>query len=124
MAKPLRLSPQAYVSRNALRMTVRFLLFLMFWRAALFFAAGPTAMLLDWWLGIDGISCLHQREVRSLAARRHERWRHRYQRSCGLGRTKQQGCRTVLDLTMLILVVVCYAMAIAYAEMCIIFSRL
>jgi len=63
------ITPQAYFSRNALRMTVRFLPFLMFWRAALFFVAKPTAMLLDWWLGIEGISYLHKREARSLAAR-------------------------------------------------------
>src|SRR5262249_16561322 len=39
-------APQAYFSRNALRMTARFLPFLIFWRAALFFLARPTAMLL------------------------------------------------------------------------------
>src|SRR5215467_7100850 len=34
--------PQAYFSRNALRMTARFLPFLIFWRAALFFVVKPT----------------------------------------------------------------------------------
>jgi metal transporter CNNM len=63
------ITPQAYFSRNALRMTVRFLPFLAFWRAALFFVARPTAMLLDWWLGVEGIAYLHKREVRSLVAR-------------------------------------------------------
>jgi metal transporter CNNM len=32
------IAPQAYFSRNALRMTARFLPFLIFWRAALFFS--------------------------------------------------------------------------------------
>src|SRR5262245_1818173 len=47
--------PQAYFSRNALRMTARFLPFLIFWRAALFFVVKPTAALLNWWLGAEGI---------------------------------------------------------------------
>jgi metal transporter CNNM len=63
------ITPQAYFSRNALRMTVRFLPFLIFWRAALFFVAKPTALLLDWWLGLEGIAYLRKREVRSLVAR-------------------------------------------------------
>jgi metal transporter CNNM len=63
------IAPQAYFSRNALRMTARFLPFLIFWRAALFFVAGPTALLLDWWLGVEGIAYLHERDVRSLVAR-------------------------------------------------------
>jgi hypothetical protein len=61
--------PQAYFSRNALRMTARFLPFLNFYRAALFPIAKPTAMLLDWWLGIEGIAYLREREVRSLVLR-------------------------------------------------------
>jgi len=61
--------PQAYFSRNALRMTARFLPFLIFSRAALFFLARPTAILLDWWLGVEGITYLHERDVRSLVAR-------------------------------------------------------
>jgi Cyclin M transmembrane N-terminal domain len=61
--------PQAYFARNALRLTARFLPFLLFWRAALFFLAKPTAMLLDWWLGVEGIAYLRERDVRSLVAR-------------------------------------------------------
>jgi CBS domain containing-hemolysin-like protein len=49
------IAPQAYFSRNALRMAARFLPFLIFWRAALFFVVRPTAALLDWWLGAEGI---------------------------------------------------------------------
>jgi len=61
--------PQAYFSRNALRMTARFLPFLSFWRAALFFVVRPTAAMLDWWLGAEGIVYPHERDVRSLVAR-------------------------------------------------------
>jgi metal transporter CNNM len=61
--------PQAYFSRNALRMTARFLPFVTFWLAVLFFLAKPTAMLLNWWLGVEGITYLRERDVRSLVAR-------------------------------------------------------
>jgi metal transporter CNNM len=54
--------PQAYFSRNALRITARFLPFLNFYRVVLFPIAKPTAMLLDWWLGTEGISYPRERE--------------------------------------------------------------
>src|SRR6202171_1013486 len=63
------IAPQAYFSRNALRMTARFLPFLIFWRAPLFCLARPTAILLDWGLGVEGIGYLRERAVRSLVAR-------------------------------------------------------
>ncbi len=63
------IAPQAYFTRNALRMTARFLPFLTFWRTALFFVVWPTAALLDWWLGAEGIVYLRERDVRSLVAR-------------------------------------------------------
>jgi metal transporter CNNM len=63
------IAPEAYFSRNALRMTARFLPFLSFWRVALFFVAKPTAMLLDWWLGAESIAYLHERDIRSLVTR-------------------------------------------------------
>ena len=63
------IAPQAYFSRNALRMTARFLPFLIFWRATLFFVAKPTALLLDWWLGVEGIAYLRERDIHSLVAR-------------------------------------------------------
>jgi metal transporter CNNM len=63
------IGPQAYFSRNALRMAARFLPFLIFWRTALFFVVRPTAALLDWWLGAEGIVYLRERDVRSLVAR-------------------------------------------------------
>jgi metal transporter CNNM len=63
------IAPQAYFSRNALQMTARFLPFLIFWRAALFFVVRPTAALLDWWLGAEGIVYLGERDVRSLVVR-------------------------------------------------------
>jgi metal transporter CNNM len=61
--------PQAYFSRNALRMTSRFLPFLVFYRAILFPLARPTAMLLDWWLGAEGMAYLKEQDIRQLIAR-------------------------------------------------------
>jgi metal transporter CNNM len=61
--------PQAYFSRNALRMTSRFLPFLLFYRAILFPLARPTATLLDWWLGAEGMAYLREQDIRQLIAR-------------------------------------------------------
>jgi metal transporter CNNM len=61
--------PQAYFSRNALAMTARLLPFLNFYRVLLFPVAKPTAMLLDWWLGAEGLAYLHESEIRQMIAR-------------------------------------------------------
>jgi len=83
--------PQAYFSRNALRMTTLFLPFLNFYRILLFPLAKPTAMLLDWWLGVEGIAYMRQRDVRSLIARSAA--------SGGdIGRVEATGARNFLDL--------------------------
>jgi metal transporter CNNM len=85
------IAPQAYFSRNALRMAARFVPFLMFWRLALFFVVRPTGMLLDWWLGVEGISYLHERDVRALVARAAA--------SGGdIGRLEAMGVQNFLDL--------------------------
>lgn len=60
--------PQAYFSRNALRVTARFLPFLQFYRVMLFPLAKPTALLLDWWLGAEGMAYLRERDLRQLIA--------------------------------------------------------
>lgn len=61
--------PQAYFSRNALRMTTLLLPFLNFYRVILYPLAKPTALLLDWWLGKEGIAYLAERDLRSLLLR-------------------------------------------------------
>jgi metal transporter CNNM len=61
--------PQAYFSRNALAMTSRFLPFLNFYRVVLYPLAKPTAMVLDGWLGEEGIAYLREQEIRSMIAR-------------------------------------------------------
>jgi metal transporter CNNM len=85
------IAPQAYFSRNALRMTARFLPFLNFHRIVLFPLAKPTALLLDWWLGIEGVIFLREREIRSLIDR---------SASSGgdIGKLEATGARNFLDL--------------------------
>jgi metal transporter CNNM len=61
--------PQAYFSRNAMEMTARFLPFLNFYRVVLFPLAKPTAMLLDAWLGEEGITYPGEHHIRALIAR-------------------------------------------------------
>ena len=83
--------PQAYFSRNALRMTARLLPFLNFYRVVLFPIAKPTALMLDWWLGEEGIAYLAERDVRSLILRS--------AKSGGdIGRLEAIGARNFLDL--------------------------
>jgi metal transporter CNNM len=83
--------PQAYFSRNALSMTSRFLPFINFYRVVLYPLAKPTAMLLDWWLGEEGITYLKEHDVRQLIAR--------HGASGGeIGRLEATGAQNFLDL--------------------------
>src|SRR6202012_3622004 len=61
--------PQAYFSRNALAMTSRFLPFLNFYRVVLYPLTKPTAMVLDWWLGVEGIAWMREQDIRQMIAR-------------------------------------------------------
>jgi len=63
------IAPQAYFSRNALRVAARFTPFLAFYRILLFPLAKPTAILLNWWLGPEGITLLRERDFRALIMR-------------------------------------------------------
>ena len=57
--------PQAYFSRHALRMAARLSPLLKLYRVGLFPVAKPTAILLNWWLGLEGIRFLHERDFRA-----------------------------------------------------------
>jgi metal transporter CNNM len=83
--------PQAYFSRNALRMTARFLPFLHFYRVVLFPLARPTAMILDWWLGKEGIAYLRESAIKLLIAR------HSTEEGT-IGRLEATGAQNFLDL--------------------------
>jgi CBS domain containing-hemolysin-like protein len=58
--------PQAYFSRNALRVTGWFAPFLQIYCVFLFPIAKPTAIFLNWWLGPEGITLLRERDFRAL----------------------------------------------------------
>jgi len=57
--------PQAYFSRNALRMASRLTPLLKVYQVALFPLAKPTAVFLNWWLGPEGITLLRERDFRA-----------------------------------------------------------
>jgi metal transporter CNNM len=58
--------PQAYFSRNALPMAARLGPLLSVYKVVLFPVAKPTAALLNWWLGPEGITFLRERDFRAL----------------------------------------------------------
>ena len=58
--------PQAYFSRNALRMASRLTPLLKVYRVVLFPLAKPTAIILNWWLGPEGIALLRERDFKRL----------------------------------------------------------
>ena len=57
--------PQAYFSRNALRMAARLTPLLKVYQVGLFPLAKPTAIILNWWLGPEGITLLRERDFRA-----------------------------------------------------------
>ncbi len=61
--------PQAYFSRNALRMVTLMRPFLRFWQFLLYPIAKPTALLLDAWLGGESIDFLRENELREVLKR-------------------------------------------------------
>src|ERR1700689_5836592 len=58
--------PQAYFSRNALRMASRLTPLLKVYQVALFPLAKPTAVFLNWWFGQVGITLLRERVFRAI----------------------------------------------------------
>lgn len=58
--------PQAYFSRHAIRVTAKLVPILNIYRVALFPVAKPTAVLLDWWLGREGMRLFRERDFRTL----------------------------------------------------------
>jgi hypothetical protein len=60
------LVPQAYFSRHALRVTALLAPLLELYRIALYPVAKPTALLLDWWLGHEGVRLLGEDDFKAL----------------------------------------------------------
>jgi metal transporter CNNM len=61
--------PQAYFSRNAVRMAARLAPVLRFYQIVLYPLAKPTSVILNWWLGPEGVTFLRERDFRALIAR-------------------------------------------------------
>lgn len=58
--------PQAYFSRHALTMASRLSPIVRFYQFVLYPVARPTAMLLDWWLGKEGIQYFREEQLREV----------------------------------------------------------
>ncbi|MCA8943315.1 MAG: DUF21 domain-containing protein [Planctomycetes bacterium] len=64
--------PQAWFSRNALRMGAMLAPVLRFYQFVLWPVAKPSAWFLDWWLGREGIAYLRERDLRRVIAKHME----------------------------------------------------
>ena len=84
--------PQAYFSRNALRMASRLRPLLGVYKVILFPVAKPTATLLNWWLGPEGITLLRERDFRALLTR------HGGTQGADVGQLEARGALNFLDL--------------------------
>jgi len=58
--------PQAYFSRNALKMGAFFSPVIKFYQTVLFFVAKPSAILLDGWLGKEGITYFREEQLKAI----------------------------------------------------------
>lgn len=84
--------PQAYFSRHAMRIAGRLAPMIDFYRVLLYPAAKPTAMLLNWWLGKEGIMLFRERDFRALMTK------HVEAADSDLGRLEAIGAFNFLDL--------------------------
>lgn len=58
--------PQAYFSRNAMRVGSALVPFVRFWQIVLWPVAKPTALMLDRWLGAEEVTLFAERELREV----------------------------------------------------------
>ena len=84
--------PQAYFSRNALRIAAWFAPFLKFYQVMLFPVSKPTALFLNWWLGQEGIALFRERDFRALMSK------HVEVAGTDVGRLEAIGALNFLDL--------------------------
>ena len=84
--------PQAYFSRNAVRLAARFSPFLKFYQIILFVVAEPTAVFLNLWLGPESVALLHERDFHTLLLKHVEAG------STDVGRLEATGALNFLDL--------------------------
>ncbi len=58
--------PQAYFTRHALRVGAKLTPFLRFYQFVLYPVAKPSALMLDWWLGREGIQYFREQHLREV----------------------------------------------------------
>ena len=90
--------PQAYFSRNALRMASRLTPLLKVYQVGLFPLAKPTAIILNWWLGPEGITLLRERDFRAFITK------HVGAAGADVGQLEAIGASNFLDLDDIIVV--------------------
>jgi metal transporter CNNM len=61
--------PQAYFSRNAIRIAAFFAPMIKFYQVILYIVAKPTALVLEYWLGPEGVMLFRERDFRALITR-------------------------------------------------------
>ena len=86
------LIPQAYFSRNALRMAAPLVPVLKVYQIILFPVAKPAAMILNWWLGPEGITFLREQDFRALITK------HVGAAGADMGQLEAMGALNFLDL--------------------------
>jgi len=64
--------PQAYFSRNAIRMAAMLSPALKFYQVILYVVAKPVAKFLDWWIGPEGVQYFRERDLREVIKRHME----------------------------------------------------
>jgi metal transporter CNNM len=86
------LIPQAYFSRNALRMAAPLVPVLKVYQIILFPVAKPAAMILNWWLGPEGVTFLREQDFRALITK------HVGAAGADMGQLEAMGALNFLDL--------------------------
>ncbi len=86
------IGPQAYFSRNALRIGAALSPVLRMYQFLLFPVAKPSALFLDWWLGTEGIAYLRERDLKEMIRM------HTHAHEADLSKVEGQGALNFLEL--------------------------
>jgi metal transporter CNNM len=90
--------PQAYFSRNALKMASILSPILKVYQIVLYPVTKPTAMMLDWWLGAEGVQYFRERDLREVIKK------HIHAKEADVGHLEGIGALNFLDIDDLMVV--------------------
>ncbi|MCK5508340.1 MAG: DUF21 domain-containing protein [Desulfobacterales bacterium] len=90
--------PQAYFSRNAIRMAAMLSPVLKFYQIILYVVAKPVAKFLDWWIGPEGVQYFRERDLREVIKR------HMEANEVDIGKVEGTGAINFLDMNDLAIV--------------------